>query len=52
MILEGTMIAIAVLALTLVHPLFAFSGAWADAGWSLRGRSTKGEKSEDDVLEA
>jgi hypothetical protein len=48
MILEGTMIIIAVLALTFVHPLFAFSGAWSNAGWSLRGRPQKGEDSEKD----
>jgi hypothetical protein len=52
MILEGMMIIIAVLALTLVHPLFAFSGAWADASWSLRGQSKKGEESGDDTNKA
>jgi hypothetical protein len=40
MIFEGPMIILATLVLTVVHPGFAFSGRWADAVWSLRGRKT------------
>lgn len=38
MILEGAMIIIAVAALTVTHPCFAFGSAWGEATWSLRGR--------------
>lgn len=38
MILEGAMIIIAVSAVTVMHPYFAFEGAWAEAAWSLRGK--------------
>lgn len=41
MILEGAMIIIAAVALTVSHPHFAFSGQWADAGWSLRSGTSK-----------
>ncbi|OCL03471.1 putative RTA1 domain protein [Glonium stellatum] len=43
MILEGAMIIVAVGALTACHPLFAFQGRWADAGWSLRGNVVSGK---------
>lgn len=38
MILEGAMIIIAVSAVTIMHPYFAFGGAWSEAAWSLRGK--------------
>lgn len=38
MILEGAMIIIAVSAVTIMHPYFAFGGAWVEAAWSLRGK--------------
>ena len=38
MVLEGPMIFLAVTALTILHPGFAFGGRWAAAGWSMRGR--------------
>ncbi|KAE9965822.1 hypothetical protein EG328_009378 [Venturia inaequalis] len=38
MILEGAMIIIAVSAVTIMHPYFAFGGAWGEAAWSLRGK--------------
>ena len=40
MILEGVMILIAVLALTIFHPGVAFAGHWADANFKLKGRNT------------
>ena len=40
MILEGAMIVIAVLALTIFHPGVAFAGHWADANFKLKGRKT------------
>lgn len=43
MILEGAIIIVAVGVLTACHPLFAFQGRWADAGWSLRGRAVVGK---------
>jgi hypothetical protein len=38
MILEGPMIFLAVLALTILHPGFAFDGNWQAAGWSFKQR--------------
>jgi hypothetical protein len=38
MILEGAMIIIGVTAITIMHPHFAFGGAWGEAAWSLRGK--------------
>ena len=38
MILEGPMIFLAISAVTILHPGYAFGGQWADAGWSVRGR--------------
>lgn len=38
MILEGAMIIIAVSAVTIMHPYFAFGDAWGEAAWSLRGK--------------
>jgi len=37
------MIIVAVGVLTACHPLFAFQGRWADAGWSLRGHAVAGK---------
>lgn len=36
MVLEGPMVIIAVLAMTLLHPAMCFNGHWAAAGWTLR----------------
>lgn len=36
MILEGPMILLAVLAMTVLHPGIAFSGKWSGAGWSIK----------------
>jgi len=36
MILEGPMIILAVGALSVFHPGYAFDGQWKSAGWSLR----------------
>lgn len=36
MILEGPMIILAVLAMTILHPGFAFGGLWSSATWSIR----------------
>ncbi len=36
MVLEGPMVIIAVLAMTLFHPGMCFNGHWAAAGWTLR----------------
>jgi hypothetical protein len=36
MVLEGAMIIICVLLLTVFHPLYSFHGTWAEAGWNLR----------------
>jgi hypothetical protein len=38
MIFEGPMIILATLAVTVIHPGFAFGGDWKAATWSLRGR--------------
>jgi hypothetical protein len=38
MVLEGAMIIVAVVILTVLHPLFAFGSAWTDAGWSFRSK--------------
>lgn len=35
-VLEGPMIMIATIALTVFHPGFSFEGLWSAAGWSLR----------------
>jgi len=40
MVLEGPMIFVAVLALTILHPGFSFGGNWHAAAWSLRGRKS------------
>ena len=36
MVLEGPMVIIAVLAMTVFHPGMCFNGHWAAAGWRLR----------------
>lgn len=36
MVLEGPMIIIAVLALTILHPGIAFGGRWSDGTWSIK----------------
>jgi hypothetical protein len=36
MILEGPMIIIAVLAMTVLHPGIAFDGKWSSATWGLK----------------
>ncbi|KAB8337086.1 hypothetical protein FH972_021390 [Carpinus fangiana] len=38
MVLEGPMVIIACLCLTVLHPALSFQGQWADSNWSLRGR--------------
>ncbi|KAF4636743.1 hypothetical protein G7Y89_g1334 [Cudoniella acicularis] len=38
MVLEGPMVIIAVLAMTLFHPGICFNGNWAAAGWILRSK--------------
>jgi len=43
MILEGPMIILAVLVLTILHPGRVFDGSWQDAGWSLRKSKSKPE---------
>lgn len=43
MILEGPMIILAVLALTILHPGHVFDGHWQDASWSLRKSKSKSE---------
>jgi hypothetical protein len=49
LILEGTMIILAVLALTVLHPGLAFSGNWQAAGWTMRKK--KAETSWNDAKE-
>jgi hypothetical protein len=39
MILEGAMICIAVISLTLYHPGLVFQKAWKSAAWTIRGSS-------------
>jgi hypothetical protein len=39
MILEGPMIIIAALALSIFHPGYCFSGNWKAANWSWRGNA-------------
>lgn len=53
MILEATMIALAVIALTVMHPGIAFRGQFADAGWTIKRKSTgmKLEKLDDENTE-
>ena len=34
MILEGSMITLATMTLTIFHPGWAFGSRWSDAGWS------------------
>lgn len=41
MILEGAMIAIAVICLTVFHPAIAFRGAWHEANFHLRSKNDK-----------
>lgn len=41
MVLEGAMISIACLCLTILHPGICFQGAWHDANFSLRSRKEK-----------
>lgn len=43
MVLDGAMIALAVLLLSLFHPGWAFGGQWHVADWSLRSGRGKGE---------
>jgi len=45
MILEGPMIILATLAMTLLHPGYGFDGNWHTAAWSLRGRKSDAETS-------
>jgi hypothetical protein len=52
MVLEGPMIIIASICLTIFHPGLAFKGRWADSTWSLRGRKTEvDETAKDEELE-
>lgn len=41
MILEGAMIAIAVILLTVFHPGLVFKHAWSDASWTLRSKKVE-----------
>lgn len=41
MVLEGPMIIIASIFLTVLHPGLAFKGRWAESTWSLRGKNDK-----------
>jgi len=50
MVLDGAMIAIACLALTLLHPGFAFQGNWHQANFKLRSKSKKQGKTERDTV--
>jgi len=47
MALEGPMIIIAVSALTVFHPGYAFHGQWQDATWSFRQKKTDGSDGSD-----
>ncbi len=38
MVLEGPMVIIAVLAMTVFHPGTCFNEHWAEAGWTLRSK--------------
>lgn len=43
LILDGAMVALAVLLLSVLHPGPAFGRAWHEAGWSLRSKKGRGE---------
>jgi len=43
MILEGAMIIIATIALTVCHPALSFAGQWSAANFTLRGQKKRGE---------
>ena len=47
-ILEGPMIMIATISVTVFHPGFSFAGLWSAAGWSLRTK--KGAVNKDDKI--
>jgi hypothetical protein len=47
LILEGTMILVACLCLTIYHPGIAFQGRWADADFSMKRRKDKSDSEED-----
>lgn len=53
MILEGPMIILAVLSLTIFHPGLVFHETWGAAAWSLRSKKSndepKRESSKDDI---
>ena len=50
MILEGAMIAIAVICLTVFHPGLVFGADWEVAAWNVRRKAQSGEKTADDVF--
>lgn len=50
MILEGAMICVAVICLTIFHPGLIFGKAWNLAGWNIRGKAARTEKNEYDVF--
>jgi RTA1 like protein len=43
MVLEGPMIILAVLLLTILHPGYVFDGSWQAAGWSFRSGKSEVE---------
>lgn len=47
LILEGTMILVACLCLTIYHPGIAFQGRWVDADFSMKRKKNKGDSEED-----
>ncbi|RSM20127.1 hypothetical protein CDV31_000922 [Fusarium ambrosium] len=47
LLLEGTMILVACLCLTIYHPGIAFQGRWADADFSMKKGKRKGDSEED-----
>ncbi|WAO92135.1 Hypothetical protein NCS54_00962900 [Fusarium falciforme] len=46
LLLEGTMILVACLCLTICHPGIAFQGRWVDADFSMKRRKDKGDSEE------
>jgi hypothetical protein len=51
MVLEGPMIILATLLLTVFHPGVVYEGKWRDAAWSLRGKKTDIELTNADGME-
>lgn len=51
-VLDGGMMCLAVLLLTIFHPGFAFGGQWASANWSFKAKSTKSQNSSEKIDES